>query len=303
MHDLTVSPLALSVAGTGPACTSDGPGAPGRRPVTVPSRPSELPGLGCPGQPVRAAETPAREPPTWWLPLQASHYAYSPGWLPLRGFPLWGDAGPLRLHLGANYHPRPRGTSGPRGAAHYYQGPADNPRTRRLPLVVLAALLVLLLTGAPAISEQQAHAAATWWQPGPLTSWQYDLEWPVAVPTNIGAVQVYDIDYDGSESGTEAQVTALVSQIHAAGSKALCYLETGAWESYRPDASDYPASVLGSTMPGYPDERYVDIRQWSVLEPILDARFEQCKAEGFDGVETDIDDSYTDDTGFPLSPG
>ena len=61
-----------------------------------------------------------------------------------------------------------------------------------------------------------------------------------------------------------------------------------------------PQSVLGSPISGYPDERYVDIRRWAVLAPILDARFKQCKAEGFDGVETDIDDSYTDSTGFPL---
>ncbi len=149
----------------------------------------------------------------------------------------------------------------------------------------------------PGISGQPG----TWWHPGPVTSWQYDLGWPVAVPTNVGPVQVYDIDYDGSEDGTQAQVTALVARIHEQGGHAICYTETGAWENYRPDAGQYPASVLGAPMQGYPDERYVDIRQWSVLEPILDARFRQCKAEGFDGVETDIDDSYTDDTGFPLT--
>jgi hypothetical protein len=162
-------------------------------------------------------------------------------------------------------------------------------------LAVLSAVTPLPTVAAP------STAASSWWRPGPLSSWQYDLGWPVAVPTNIGPVQVYDIDYDGAEQGTQAQVAALVTRIHAEGGHAICYLETGAWENYRPDASQYPASVLGNVMGGYPDERYVDIRQWSVLEPILEARFRQCKAEGFDGVETDIDDSYTDDTGFPLT--
>jgi hypothetical protein len=59
--------------------------------------------------------------------------------------------------------------------------------------------------------------------------------------------------------------------------------------------------VLGLPISGYPDERYVDIRRWTVLAPLLEARFEQCKAEGFDGVETDINDSYADQTGFPLT--
>jgi hypothetical protein len=153
----------------------------------------------------------------------------------------------------------------------------------------------------PCLVAPPASAATTWWHPGRVTSWQYDLEWPVAVPTNVGAVQVYDIDYDGSEDGTTAQVTALVARIHAEGGHAICYLETGAWENYRPDAGRYPQGVLGSSVPGYSAERYVDIRDWSALEPLLDARFRQCKAEGFDGAETDIDDSYTDSTGFPLT--
>jgi hypothetical protein len=166
--------------------------------------------------------------------------------------------------------------------------------------VLLATGLTMLLTMQPRVTSS-VSAASTWWHPGPVTSWQYELNWPVAVPTNLGPVQVYDIDYDGSEQASQAQVTALVSRIHAEGGHAICYLETGAWENYRPDARAYPVTVLGNTIGGYPDERYVDIRQWSVLQPVLEARFRQCKAEGFDGVETDIDDSYTDDTGFPLT--
>jgi hypothetical protein len=148
---------------------------------------------------------------------------------------------------------------------------------------------------APAVP---AGNAGTWWQPGPLRSWQWQLTWPVGTSYQV---QVYDIDYDGAEQGTPAQVAAVVAALHARGIRAVCYLETGGWEDYRPDADRYPASVLGNSMDGYFDERYVDIRQWSVLRPILRARLQQCKSEGFDGVETDIDDSYTDNTGFPLT--
>jgi hypothetical protein len=184
--------------------------------------------------------------------------------------------------------------------------PAEGPSVRSAAAPVSAAATVPAsgpsLSG-PSLSGPSASRSSHfgWWHPGRLTSWQYDLEWPVPVPTNIGPVQVYDIDYDGSEQGTEAQVAAVVARIHAQGSHAICYVETGGWENYRPDAGHYPRSVLGSPISGYPDERYVDIRRWAVLEPILDDRFKQCKAEGFDGVETDIDDSYTDSTGFPLT--
>jgi hypothetical protein len=169
-------------------------------------------------------------------------------------------------------------------------------------MVKVAPLQALPIPGTTEPARTPASSShPAWWQPGRVTSWQYDLGWPVAVPTNLGAVQVYDIDYDGSEQGTEAQVAAVVARIHASEAHAICYVEIGGWENYRPDANRYPHTILGHPISGYPDERYVDIRRWAVIGPILNARFRQCKSEGFDGVETDIDDSYTDATGFPLT--
>jgi hypothetical protein len=132
---------------------------------------------------------------------------------------------------------------------------------------------------------------------------------PIAVPTNIGNVQVYDFDEGNVAGVTVGAVAASVAAVHASGAKAICYVDVGGWESYRSDASGYSSASLGNTVSGYPDERYVDIRQWSddpgstglTLGQILTARFQLCKSEGLDGVETDLDDTYTDDTGFPLT--
>ena len=183
-------------------------------------------------------------------------------------------------------------------------------------LYVGAALLAATSLGAVPLGAvpreaPPATAAATWWHPGPLTSWQYALgePLPIAVPTNIGNVQVYDID-GGNEAGVTAnEVAASVAAIHASRAKAICYVDAGGWENYRSDASQYSSAILGQTVSGYADERYVDIRQWSTgpgptgltLGQILTARFQLCKTEGFDGVETDLDDTYTDSTGFPLT--
>ncbi|HUB69334.1 MAG TPA: endo alpha-1,4 polygalactosaminidase [Acidimicrobiales bacterium] len=180
------------------------------------------------------------------------------------------------------------------------------PRSR-LAALSFALVAALLVTPGLAHSKPAGH----WWHPGPLSSWQYDLDWPVAVPTRLGPVQAYDIDWDGSGQGTEGQVRELVARIRSEGGHAICYVDVGAWENYRPDASEYSPKLLGASMDGYPDERYVDIRQWAddpgpggaTLSRILAARFERCKSEGFSGVETDIDDSYTDNTGFPLTLG
>src|SRR5204862_4295894 len=88
--------------------------------------------------------------------------------------------------------------------------------------------------------------------------------------------------------------------LHAAGKRAVCYIETGPWERYRPDAGTFPDTVLGKTMEGYPAERYLHIRSPVVVE-LVKARIKMCADKGFDGVEPDIDDSYTADTGFPLT--
>ncbi len=121
-------------------------------------------------------------------------------------------------------------------------------------------------------------------------SWQWQLTTPVDQSLSVA---MYDIDlFDNS--------AAVVSALHAAGRKVICYMEVGAWENYRPDAASFPVSILGSTMGGYPNEKYVDIRS-PLLRPIIEARLDMCRSKGFDGIEPDIDDSYTENTGFPLT--
>src|SRR5262249_6836736 len=45
---------------------------------------------------------------------------------------------------------------------------------------------------------------------------------------------------------------------------------------------------------------WLDIRRIDVLLPIMRARFELCRSKGFDAVEPDEVDGYSNDTGFPL---
>jgi len=145
-------------------------------------------------------------------------------------------------------------------------------------------------TPTPAPATPTPVPAGSWWRPPLVMSWQWQLTTPVDQSVNVA---MYDIDlFDNS--------AAVVSSLHAAGRKVICYMEVGAWENYRPDAASFPASILGSVMGGYPNERYVDIRS-PLLRPIIEARLDLCKAKGFDGIEPDIDDSYTENTGFPLT--
>lgn len=105
---------------------------------------------------------------------------------------------------------------------------------------------------------------------------------------------VYDID------GFEASAD-LVARLHTLGRHVICYISAGTWEDWRPDASQFPSSVIGKDDAGWPGEKWLDIRQISTLAPVLAKRLDMCKAKRFDAVEPDNIDGYANDTGFPLS--
>jgi hypothetical protein len=106
-------------------------------------------------------------------------------------------------------------------------------------------------------------------------------------------VPVYDID--GFENSA-----ATVAALHARGRKVICYLNTGAWEDFRPDRGAFPRAVLGLGN-GWHGERWLDIRRIGVLRPIMAARMDMCRDKGFDAVEPDLADGYASRTGFPLT--
>ncbi len=128
------------------------------------------------------------------------------------------------------------------------------------------------------------------WHPALNTSWQWQLTGTVDQSFNV---TMYDIDmFDNTAS--------VVQSLHNAGRIVICYIDAGTWENWRPDANQFPASVKGDNN-GWPGEVWLDIRQQSILDPIMEARMDQCKAKGFDGVEFDNVDGYSNTTGFSIS--
>jgi hypothetical protein len=130
------------------------------------------------------------------------------------------------------------------------------------------------------------------WVPALQTSWQWQLS---TVPNvgNLLDVQMYDVD------GFNADI-ALIAAMHAKNIHAVCYLSLGTYEDWRSDAGSFPSSALGSGN-GWPGEKWLDIRQIGKLGPIMTARFQMCKDKGFDAVEPDNIDGYSNSTGFPLT--
>ena len=101
----------------------------------------------------------------------------------------------------------------------------------------------------------------------------------------------YDIDGFDNSAGE-------VSTLHAQGKHVICYIDVGTAENWRADNSSFPASVLGSSN-GWPGERWLDIRQLGILEPIMTARFQMCRNKGFDAIEPDNMDGYSKQQRIP----
>ncbi|MYW13581.1 endo alpha-1,4 polygalactosaminidase [Streptomyces sp. SID2563] len=165
-------------------------------------------------------------------------------------------------------------------------------------LAVTALMLLTTLTGCSAEREQApagkgtaaARPSQARWQPEPGTDWQWQLSGKL--DTSVDA-PVYDIDgFD--------RTAAQVAELHRKGRKVICYLSTGAWEDFRPDAARFPTAVLGKGN-GWKGERWLDIRRTEVLEPLMETRIAMCAKKGFDAVEPDNMDGYRNKSGFPLT--
>ncbi len=134
-------------------------------------------------------------------------------------------------------------------------------------------------------------AAAKPWQPAPQTSFEWILQ---NYAGTVPPADVLDIDLFDA---TKAQV----AKLKAEGKRAICYVSVGSWENWRPDKDKFPAIIIGNNYQGWSGERWLDIRRIALLGPILVARFDLCKAKGFNAIEPDNLDGYANNTGFHIT--
>jgi Glycoside-hydrolase family GH114 len=164
--------------------------------------------------------------------------------------------------------------------------------------------------------------ASAVWQPAEDTDWMWELDQklvltnPKLMGTGVTAWNgdtppgdnpaLYDIDAIDNPAST-------VSALHQAGDHVICYIEVGtAGNYYSAGQEGIPvtyyrqlknAGDLGKKIKGYP-EYFIDINApsaVSIIEAMID---QQCAAKGFDGVETDLDETFGHNegqTGFTIT--
>ncbi|MFC4120551.1 endo alpha-1,4 polygalactosaminidase [Nonomuraea zeae] len=184
-------------------------------------------------------------------------------------------------------------------------------------------------------SESASNSAAIW-RPAVQSRWQYQLQGRKSfaatgginvdiceVPQSGGACvrpSVFDIDLYAAEevSGDNKTLnTAAVKAIHARGAKAICYVDAGSIEEFRPDYQQAVAwhkshgnSLLGKPFsPEFPNERWANINndqgQRDFLLKLMEARVDKCVQAGFDGVEFDVVNAHEEGksvTGWSVAP-
>ena len=134
----------------------------------------------------------------------------------------------------------------------------------------------------------------------PGTSWNWQIDGGTIDQTVLDGVsnskKMYDVDMENTDVAT-------ISQLKAKGIYVVCYIEVGSYNRVRTDAFKFAAvpGLIGKPMAGYPNESWIDVRRTDALMPIMNARLDQAQSKGCQGIEPDLDDSYTQDSGFSLT--
>ena len=163
--------------------------------------------------------------------------------------------------------------------------------------LLLTMLFVTCFTGY-SVAQESIFAvnvapvrAGNRYRPGPGSSWQWQLSGRVNTEYDV---EIYDLDLFDTDQ-------AVIESLQKDGKKVICYFSAGSYEDWRADKDDFPADLIGKALDGWPDERWLDIRD-DRLARIMRARLDLAVQKGCDGVEPDNVDGYLNTTGFDLHP-
>ncbi|KAB1907627.1 endo alpha-1,4 polygalactosaminidase [Micromonospora sp. AMSO1212t] len=155
------------------------------------------------------------------------------------------------------------------------------------------ALTALLLAPVPACRRPiTPPGAPTPWPAAQAESWRW--QWQLTTPVDVTVdADVFLLD---PVTTTSAETAALREQ----GRRLVCHVRVGTYAADDPDATRFPAAVRGAAAPGRPASRFLDVRNWDALAPVLADRFRLCRGKGFGAVAFADADGYRHRSGFSL---
>ncbi|WP_410813086.1 endo alpha-1,4 polygalactosaminidase [Micromonospora sp. 067-2] len=162
-------------------------------------------------------------------------------------------------------------------------------RLRRI--VSAGVVLVLVMPAYGCRGELIPPGAPTAWPVAQTRHWQW--QWQLSGPLDPTVdAEVFLLD-------PVATTAAQTAELRSRDRRLICHVYVGSVGSADPDVSRYPEVVRGSTGPR-PGSRWLDVRGWDALEPVLADRLRLCRGKGFGAVALADADGYARRTGFPL---
>ncbi len=143
------------------------------------------------------------------------------------------------------------------------------------------SLALLLILATPALAGP----------PPPGARFDIQLQAPMAFGAPLEAIELDPDEVNAAE----------VADLNRRGVYTICYVSVGTAEEWRADFDQFPPEVLGREYDDWPGEFFLDARRTDLLLPLMVARFQRCRAMGFDAIEADNIDLPGQASGFPLS--
>jgi hypothetical protein len=153
---------------------------------------------------------------------------------------------------------------------------------------LILSTLLLMMPGSATAANQTAAAT---WSPVPNGALHWQLQGDV-----VPAPGTKVIDSDLFDTPAKQ-----VKKWRDQGLYPVCYVNVGAFEDWRDDATDFPDDVIGADYDGWQGERWLDISHFKALAPVMEARLDLCADKGFLAVEPDNIDGYDNETGFDIT--
>ncbi|MFU8871149.1 endo alpha-1,4 polygalactosaminidase [Micromonospora sp. SL4-19] len=158
---------------------------------------------------------------------------------------------------------------------------------------VAALVTMLLLAPVPGCRAPLVPPGApTPWPTALAHQWQW--QWQLTGPVDV------TVDADVFLLDPVLTTSTETAALRARDRRLVCQVRVGTYAPTDPDASRFPADVLGAAVAGRPESRWLDVRRWDALEPVLADRFRLCRGKGFGAVAINDADGYQHRPGFSL---